>query len=45
MDLRVGNRVIGTGSSPLVIAEIGINHEGNFDKAIQMIDDARAAGC
>jgi N-acetylneuraminate synthase len=28
-----------------VIAEIGINHEGDFDKAIQMIDDACAAGC
>ena len=45
IDLRVGNRSIGPGSSPLVIAEIGINHEGNFDKAIQMIDDAQAAGC
>jgi N-acetylneuraminate synthase len=45
MELRVGKRVIGPGHSPLVIAEIGINHEGNFDKAIQMIDDALAAGC
>jgi N-acetylneuraminate synthase len=45
MDLRVGNRVIGPGHAPLVIAEIGINHEGSFDKAIQMIDDAHAAGC
>ena len=45
MEFRVGKRVIGPGSSPLVIAEIGINHEGNFDRAIQMIDDAHAAGC
>jgi len=45
MEFRVGNRVIGPGASPLVIAEIGINHEGNFDRAIQMIDDAHAAGC
>src|SRR5687767_12020564 len=45
MEFRVGNRVIGSASSPLVIAEIGINHDGNFDRAIQMIDDAHAAGC
>lgn len=30
---------------PLVIAEIGINHEGDFAKAVQMIDAAAAAGC
>lgn len=29
----------------MVIAEIGINHEGDFSKAIQMIDDAVEAGC
>jgi sialic acid synthase SpsE len=45
MNLRVGKRVIGPGSPPLVIAEIGINHEGSLDKAIQMVDDAQAAGC
>jgi sialic acid synthase SpsE len=45
MEFRVGNRVIGAPSSPLVIAQIGINHDGNFDRAIQMIDDAHAAGC
>jgi N-acetylneuraminate synthase len=27
------------------MAEIGINHEGNFEKAIQMVDDAARAGC
>jgi sialic acid synthase SpsE len=31
--------------APLVIAEIGINHNGNFQKAIHMIDDAHRAGC
>jgi len=44
-DLRVGERIVGPGRPPLVIAEIGINHEGQFDKAVQMIDDAHAAGC
>ena len=38
-------RLIGADHPPLVIAEIGINHEGSVDKAIQMIDDAHAAGC
>lgn len=32
-------------SEPLVIAEIGINHNGEFDKAIRMIDDAASVGC
>lgn len=30
---------------PLVIAEIGINHNGDIDKAMQMIMDAAKAGC
>ena len=42
---RVGNRRIGAGEYPLVVAEIGINHGGNFDKAVQMIDDAASVGC
>lgn len=41
----IGKRLIGQDSPPLVIAEIGINHEGNFDKAVRMIEDAHAAGC
>jgi N-acetylneuraminate synthase len=45
MDFKIGSRIIGTNHSPLVIAEIGINHEGDFEKAIQMVDDAHAAGC
>jgi N-acetylneuraminate synthase len=32
-------------TTPLVIAEIGINHEGNFGKAMRMIYDAYRAGC
>ena len=38
-------RQIGPAHRPLVIAEIGINHEGSIAKAIQMVDDAAAAGC
>lgn len=43
--LSLGGRLIGLEHPPLVIAEIGINHEGSLDKAIQMVDDAAAAGC
>ena len=41
----IGRRPIGPDVPPLVIAEIGINHEGSLDKAIRMVDDATAAGC
>jgi len=43
--IRIGTREIGTDHPPLVIAEIGINHEGDESKAHRMIDDAAAAGC
>jgi len=44
-EFRIGHRIIGVGHPPLVIAEIGINHEGDYAKAIRMVDDAHAAGC
>jgi sialic acid synthase SpsE len=43
--LRIGDRTISRGHRPLVIAEIGINHEGVLARAIQMVDDAHAVGC
>jgi len=42
--ITIGNRKIGPDYPPLVIAEIGINHEGSLAKAKQMIRDAKAAG-
>ncbi len=41
---RIGKRIIGEGHSPLVIAEIGINHEGSLAKAKRMVRDAKASG-
>jgi len=41
----IDRRVIGKDSQPLVIAEIGINHEGSLEKAIRMVDDACDVGC
>jgi sialic acid synthase SpsE len=45
MNFKIGSRNIGPDYPPFVIAEVGINHEGDFEKAIQMVDDAFAAGC
>jgi len=44
-EFQISNRWVGDNHPPLVLAEIGINHEGNFDKAVQMVDDAYKAGC
>jgi N-acetylneuraminate synthase len=44
-ELRLGPRTVSPNHPPLVVAEIGINHEGDFAKAIRMVDDAHAVGC
>jgi sialic acid synthase SpsE len=41
---KIKNRIIGKKFPPFIIPEIGINHEGNFDKAKQMIKDAFNSG-
>ncbi|MCU1386007.1 MAG: polyhydroxyalkanoate biosynthesis repressor PhaR [Acidobacteria bacterium] len=43
-EVRLGNRLIGPAHAPLVIAEIGINHEGSLRTARQMVDAAARAG-
>lgn len=43
--LHIGTHRIDPGAPPLVIAEIGINHNGRLDLAMQMIAAAAAAGC
>ena len=43
-EIKLGSRLIGINHPPLVIPEIGINHEGNIVKAKQMILDAYKAG-
>lgn len=44
-EFSLGRRAIGPNHPPLVIAEIGINHEGSIEKAIRMVDDAYSVGC
>lgn len=43
-EMKIGNRLIGEGYPTYVVAEIGINHNGDVDIAKQMIDAAVHAG-
>ncbi|MBN2116893.1 MAG: N-acetylneuraminate synthase family protein [Anaerolineales bacterium] len=43
-EIRIGNRMVGDGHPAYVIAEIGINHNGDLEVARQMIDAAVHAG-
>lgn len=43
--MEICGRQIGREYPPLVIADIGINHSGDFGKAVQMVIDAHIAGC
>lgn len=43
-EIEIAGRLIGDGHQPVVIAEIGINHEGSIDLAIAMADAAIGAG-
>jgi N-acetylneuraminate synthase len=42
--IEINGRKIGANYPPLVIAEIGINHEGNLETAFEMVDAAKRAG-
>ncbi|SES46516.1 N-acetylneuraminate synthase family protein [Actinokineospora terrae] len=44
VEFFVGTRPVGPAHPPLVVAEIGINHEGDPAKAHRMVDDAADAG-
>jgi sialic acid synthase SpsE len=43
-EFEIAGRKIGPAHPPLVIAEIGINHEGSLDVAKEMVDAAARAG-
>jgi len=43
-EIIIGNRKIGENHPPLVIVEIGINHEGSLETAFEMVDAAWKAG-
>jgi sialic acid synthase SpsE len=43
-EFSIAGRAIGPEHPPLVMAEVGINHEGDVEKALQLVDAAAAAG-
>ena len=42
--IGIGDRLIGDGQAPFTIAEVGINHNGDVNLALQMIETAAKAG-
>lgn len=43
--IKIGNRVVGEGLPVYIVAEIGINHNGDINVARKLIDLAVTAGC
>ena len=43
-NFKIGKRNIGPNFPPLIISEIGINHNGSLDLAIHLADSAIRAG-
>ena len=44
MNFKIGTRSVGPDFAPLVVAEIGINHNGDLNEAKLLVDSAAAAG-
>lgn len=42
--IKIGSRLVGAGHAPLVMLEAGINHNGDLDKAFEMIGIAKKLG-
>lgn len=43
--IQIGNKTIGPGNPAFIVAEIGINHNGDLDQAKQLIKVAVDSGC
>ncbi len=44
IEIRINNRVIGCKKPPYIVAEAGINHNGELNNAIKMVEVASRAG-
>ena len=42
--IQIDQRAIGPGNAPFIIAEIGVNHDGSLQKALQLVAAASACG-
>ena len=42
--IKIGNQEISENKPTFIIAEIGINHEGNYQKCLELINKAKLAG-
>ena len=43
--LKIGNRLIGQGQKTFIVAEAGLNHNGSFEIAKKLIDNAKKINC
>jgi sialic acid synthase SpsE len=43
--VKIGNRLVGDGQPPYIIAEAAISHQGDFETAKRMVYIAHAMGC
>lgn len=43
--VMLGDRAVGGDNEPFVVAEVGINHNGDLERALEMIHVAKSAGC
>lgn len=43
--VEIASRPVGPGHPPFVVAEVGINHNGDLDRALEMVHVAAKAGC
>lgn len=44
IDVKIGNRTVGPGHEPFVIAEMSANHLGSLERAMQIVEAAAKAG-
>ena len=42
--VSIGDKIINNNTLPYIIAEVGVNHEGSFEKAKELIDLAKEGG-
>ena len=44
VEIRIKNRLIGTKHKPLIVPEMGINHNGSLETAFKIVDAAKRSG-